>query len=254
MPLLNETRAIMPKTKQTQLPKLLNLQLFPKEVRMQLKRQTPNQKTLKKRVKKNKIPDQAGALQPREISVEISLWNRREERADDNGSSSEGRKDWRIDIQRERQWNIGQDQKNSQQRLEENKMIIPFRGTQKEKKAYQEMLKEKLKEGIVIPIQQDQMKWWNHTFLIKKPNGTWWEILDASKLNKEMEKLLFKMHGLEEVQYLANQMDYASSLDLKSAFHHITQCHLGLNIAKSSSQKQQNRSQDKQEYIHKLKY
>ncbi|KAA6373101.1 MAG: putative Transposon Ty3-G Gag-Pol polyprotein [Streblomastix strix] len=101
-------------------------------------------------------------------------------------------------------------------------MIIPFRGTQEEKKAYQEMLKEQLEEGIVIPIQQDQVKWWNHTFLIKKPNGTWSKILDASKLNKEIEKLHFKMHGLEEVQYLANQLDYATSLDLKSAFHHIT--------------------------------
>ncbi|KAA6379317.1 MAG: hypothetical protein EZS28_025155 [Streblomastix strix] len=30
------------------------------------------------------------------------------------------------------------------------------------------------------------------------------------------------MHGLEEVQYLANKIDYATSLDLKSAFHHIT--------------------------------
>ncbi|KAA6354422.1 MAG: hypothetical protein EZS28_050050, partial [Streblomastix strix] len=38
---------------------------------------------------------------------------------------------------------------NSQQRLEENKMIIPFSGTQEEKKAFQEMLKEELKEGIV---------------------------------------------------------------------------------------------------------
>ncbi|KAA6401856.1 MAG: putative reverse transcriptase [Streblomastix strix] len=111
---------------------------------------------------------------------------------------------------------------NSQQKIEENKMIIPFRGTQEEKKVYQEMLKEELKEGIVVPIQENQAKWWNHTFLIKKPNGTWRKILDASKLNKEIEKLHFKMHGLEEVQYLANQMDYATSLDLKSALHHIT--------------------------------
>ncbi|KAA6365319.1 MAG: hypothetical protein EZS28_039154 [Streblomastix strix] len=111
---------------------------------------------------------------------------------------------------------------NSQQKLEENKMMIPFRGTQEEKEAYQEMLKEELEEGIVVPIQKNQVKWWNHTFLIKKPNGTWRKILDASKLNKEIEKLHFKMHGLEEIQYLANQMDYATSLDLKSAFHHIT--------------------------------
>ncbi|KAA6374998.1 MAG: hypothetical protein EZS28_029475 [Streblomastix strix] len=111
---------------------------------------------------------------------------------------------------------------NSQQKSEENKMIIPFRGTQEEKKAYQEMLKEELEEGIIISIQQDQVKWLNHTFLIKKRNGTWRKILDASKLNKEIEKLHFKMHGLEEVQYLANQMDYATSFGLKSAFHHIT--------------------------------
>ncbi|KAA6372823.1 MAG: putative Transposon Ty3-I Gag-Pol polyprotein [Streblomastix strix] len=142
---------------------------------------------------------------------------------------------------------------NSQQKLEENKMIVPFRGTQEEKKAYQEMLKEELEEGIVVPIQENQVKWWNHTFLIKKPNGTWRKILDASKLNKEIEKLHFKMHGLEEVQYLANQMDYATSLDLKSAFHHITQCHLGLKIAQSSSQKQQNQSSGRQEYTRKLK-
>ncbi|KAA6394368.1 MAG: hypothetical protein EZS28_010108, partial [Streblomastix strix] len=35
---------------------------------------------------------------------------------------------------------------NRQQGLEENKMIIPFRGTQEEKEAYQEMLKEELEE------------------------------------------------------------------------------------------------------------
>ncbi|KAA6390571.1 MAG: hypothetical protein EZS28_013903 [Streblomastix strix] len=111
---------------------------------------------------------------------------------------------------------------NSQQRLEENRMIISFKGTYEEKKAYQEMLREELEEGIVEPIQQDQVKWWNPTFLIKKPNETWRKILDASKLNKEIEKLHFKMHRLEEVQYLANQMDYATSLDLKAAFHQIT--------------------------------
>ncbi|KAA6369733.1 MAG: hypothetical protein EZS28_034740 [Streblomastix strix] len=43
-------------------------------------------------------------------------------------------------------------EQESQQRLEENKGIIQFRGTQEEKKAYQEMLKDELEEGIIIPI------------------------------------------------------------------------------------------------------
>ncbi|KAA6369759.1 MAG: hypothetical protein EZS28_034713, partial [Streblomastix strix] len=237
----------MPKLKQKQLPKFQKPKLCPKEAEKQLKRLNPNQKTLTIRVRRSIAPDRAGTLQPREISVEISLWNWGEECADDNSSSVDGGKDWRIDIQRENRWNGGKTKRfiqarkqigkgefknsrfylrfkdqNSQQKLEENKMIIPFKVTQEEKNAYQEMLKEELEEGLVVTIQQDQVRWWNHTFLIKKLNETWRKNLDASKLNKEIEKLHFKMHGQEEVQYLANQMDYASSLDLKSTFHHIT--------------------------------
>ncbi|KAA6363630.1 MAG: hypothetical protein EZS28_040842, partial [Streblomastix strix] len=112
--------------------------------------------------------------------------------------------------------------KKSQQILEENKMIISLRGTQEEKEANQQMLKEELEDGIVVSIQQDQVKCWNHAFLIKNSNGTWRKILVASKWNKEIEKLFFKMYRLEEVRYLINQMDYTTSLDFKSAFHHIT--------------------------------
>ncbi|KAA6380201.1 MAG: hypothetical protein EZS28_024275, partial [Streblomastix strix] len=66
---------------------------------------------IKKRVNRSIVADRARTLQPREISVEISLWDRKEERADDNGSSGDGGNDWRIDIQRERQWNGKKDQK-----------------------------------------------------------------------------------------------------------------------------------------------
>ncbi|KAA6374058.1 MAG: hypothetical protein EZS28_030413, partial [Streblomastix strix] len=68
-------------------------------------------KTQTMREKRRRIPDRAGTLQTREISVEISVWNRGEERADDNSSSGEGGKDWRIDIQREDGRNGGKDQK-----------------------------------------------------------------------------------------------------------------------------------------------
>ncbi|KAA6388276.1 MAG: hypothetical protein EZS28_016193 [Streblomastix strix] len=112
--------------------------------------------------------------------------------------------------------------KNSQQKQKERKILSQFKGIFEEKQAYQQMLKEELEKVIVTSIQQNQVKWWNHTFLIKKPNVTWRKILDAIKLNKEIKKLLFKKYSLEEEQYLANQMDYATSLDLKSAFHLIS--------------------------------
>ncbi|KAA6352840.1 MAG: hypothetical protein EZS28_051632, partial [Streblomastix strix] len=53
------------------------------------------QNTLMIRMKGSKAPNRAVALQPREISVEISLSNREEERADEDGSSGDGGKDWR---------------------------------------------------------------------------------------------------------------------------------------------------------------
>ncbi|KAA6367297.1 MAG: hypothetical protein EZS28_037175, partial [Streblomastix strix] len=168
------------------------------------------------RMEQSRAPDRAGTFQPMEISIEIYLCNREEERADEDGSSEDENEDFMITG-----FYLRFKDQSSQQRLEENKMIIPFRVTKDEKDACKEMLKDELEEQIVIPILQDQVKRWNHTFLIKKPNGTWRKILDVSKLNKEIKKLHFKMHGQEEVQYLANQMDQATSLDLKSAFHHI---------------------------------
>ncbi|KAA6368172.1 MAG: hypothetical protein EZS28_036302 [Streblomastix strix] len=212
-----------------------------KQVKLELK------KTLTMRVKRSVAPDRAGTLQPREISVEISSGTEKRSalmktapqemverigeliyKEKENGMGGKTKRfiqTWKQ-IGKEDFINTGfylifKDQ-NNQQRLEENKMIIPFRGTKEEKEAYQEMLREELEEGKLMPIQQDQVKWWNNTFLIKKPNGTWRKILDTNKLNKEIEKLHFKMYRLEDVQYLANKMDYTTSIDLKSAFHHIS--------------------------------
>ncbi|KAA6390252.1 MAG: hypothetical protein EZS28_014218 [Streblomastix strix] len=210
--------------------------------------------------KRSIAPDLAGALQKREINIEISLWNREEERADEDGSSGDGGKNWRIDILRERQWNGRKTKRFIQAWKQIGKedfintgFYLRFKD-QNKKKAYQEMLQEELEEGIVIPIQQDQVNWWNRIFRIKKPNGIWRRILDASKLNNKIEKLHFKMHGLEEVQYIANQMDYATSLDLKSAFRDIAQYLFGSKYNPIFQQKQQKQSNEKQEYIQKLKF
>ncbi|KAA6354477.1 MAG: hypothetical protein EZS28_049996 [Streblomastix strix] len=204
MPLTNKVRATMPKLKQKQLLQFQNLRLHSKEAGKKPNKLNTNQKTLAMRMNWSRVPDRAGTLQPGEISVEISLWNRGEERADEDGSSGDEGKDWRIN------------------KLEENKMIIPFRGMKEEKEAYQEMFKDELEEGIVIFIQQEQQKWWNHAFLTKNPNEIWRNILNVSQMNKEIEKLDFKIHDLEEIQYLATQMDYATSIDFKPAFHHKT--------------------------------
>ncbi|KAA6399724.1 MAG: hypothetical protein EZS28_004756 [Streblomastix strix] len=65
----------------------------------------PNQKTLLKRIMGSRAHYRAGILQTREINIEISLWNREEERADEDGTSGDGGKYWRISFQRKGLWN-----------------------------------------------------------------------------------------------------------------------------------------------------
>ncbi|KAA6379023.1 MAG: hypothetical protein EZS28_025452, partial [Streblomastix strix] len=245
---MNQASAIMPKHKLIQLAQFQNLKLYPKRQEKCRKSQTRAKKTISKENEwewcpligqehsnqwRSALSNPSGTVKmgamirtaPQETEERIGELIYKEK---DNGMREKTKRfiqSWKQ-TGKEDFINTGFylrfKVQESQQKLEENKMIIPFRGTQKEKKAYQEMLKEELEEGIVIPIQQDQVKWWNHTFFIKKSNGTWRKILDASKLNKEIEKLHFKMHRLEEVQHHANQVDFATSLDHKSAFHHIT--------------------------------
>ncbi|KAA6380963.1 MAG: hypothetical protein EZS28_023507 [Streblomastix strix] len=105
----NQYSNVQAQTKPTS--KVPKTQATSKKFRENLKRLYVIQKTLTMRVKRSIARDRVGTLQPREISVEISLWNRGKERANDYGSSEGGGKDWRIDIQRERQWNGVKDQK-----------------------------------------------------------------------------------------------------------------------------------------------
>ncbi|KAA6365602.1 MAG: hypothetical protein EZS28_038871 [Streblomastix strix] len=71
-----QTASTFPKTKAT--PK--------KKARKKQNRLNSNQKPLIKKIKRSISADLKGTLQPREISVEISLWNREQERADYDNS------------------------------------------------------------------------------------------------------------------------------------------------------------------------
>ncbi|KAA6402492.1 MAG: hypothetical protein EZS28_001973 [Streblomastix strix] len=68
----------------------------------------------------------------------------------------------------------------------------------------------------------EQAKWFNPTFILPKPHQKWRKILDASALNQEIQTIHFKMNGTDQVRDLIRKGDWATSLDLKSAFHHLT--------------------------------
>ncbi|KAA6353268.1 MAG: putative reverse transcriptase, partial [Streblomastix strix] len=82
-------------------------------------------------------------------------------------------------------------------------------------------LEEELRENIIEQIHPEQAKWFNPTFIIPKPHQKLRKILDASALNKEIQTIHFKMNGTDQVRDLIRKEDWATSLDLKSAFHHL---------------------------------
>jgi hypothetical protein len=80
-------------------------------------------------------------------------------------------------------------------------------------------LEEELRENIIKYIYPEQAKWFYPPFIIRKHYLKWRKILDASALNKEIQTIYFKMNGTDQVRDLIRKGDWATSLDLKSAFH-----------------------------------
>ncbi|KAA6365935.1 MAG: putative reverse transcriptase, partial [Streblomastix strix] len=110
---------------------------------------------------------------------------------------------------------------NCEKKLQEKLRICPFSGSREEEIAYTEKLEEELCENITEEIHPEQAKWFNPTFIIPKLHLKWRKILDASALNKEIQTIHFKMNGTDHMRDLIRKGDWATSLDLKSAFHHL---------------------------------
>ncbi|KAA6359559.1 MAG: hypothetical protein EZS28_044914, partial [Streblomastix strix] len=110
---------------------------------------------------------------------------------------------------------------DSEKRLQERLRICPFLGSREEETAYTEKLEEELRENIIEQIHPEQARQFNPTFIIPKPHQKRRKILDASALNKEIQTIHFKVNGTDQVRDLIRKGDWATSLDLKSAFHHL---------------------------------
>ncbi|KAA6380713.1 MAG: putative Transposon Ty3-I Gag-Pol polyprotein [Streblomastix strix] len=110
---------------------------------------------------------------------------------------------------------------DSEMRLQEKLRTCPFSGSREEEMAYTEKLENELRECIIEQIHVAQTKSFNPTFIIPKPHQKWRKILDVSALNKAIQTIRFKMNRTDLVRDLVRKGDWATSLDIKSAFHHL---------------------------------
>ncbi|KAH7818521.1 uncharacterized protein MONOS_8407 [Monocercomonoides exilis] len=105
--------------------------------------------------------------------------------------------------------------------LEERKHRQEFRGTTEMKNNYLSLLEEELKDGVVKPVPESEVKWFNPTFMVRKKNGKWRKILDCRTKNEEVQGKHFKMDSQETVVELLEENDWMTTLDISSAYQHV---------------------------------
>jgi hypothetical protein len=87
--------------------------------------------------------------------------------------------------------------------------------------AYQKLLQEELAQGIVTRARREDILFINQDFMVPKKGNKWRKVVDLRRVNEEQEHIHFRMDGPEVVQDIALEGDWATSLDLKNAFHHV---------------------------------
>ena len=103
-------------------------------------------------------------------------------------------------------------------------MINPFhefKSNMERENAYAALLQEELDQRIVVQVHHSAVLLYNPSFVVPKPNGKWRKVLDCRILNFFQKDIHFKMEGPEDIITMAQQNDWATSLDLKNAFNHL---------------------------------
>jgi hypothetical protein len=114
------------------------------------------------------------------------------------------------------------DERKGKESLARERRPFPFHGSERVVAQYRKLLNEELSEGIVVPVPDNYVKWWNPTFLVPKKNGEYRKVLNCRKLNSKMKDLHFKMEEVKTVKDVILQGDYAVSIDIKSAYNHVS--------------------------------
>jgi ribonuclease HI len=90
------------------------------------------------------------------------------------------------------------------------------------RRAYEAELAKELREELIEEVKPSQVEWVNPTFLVQKASGEWRKILSCVALNRCLRDKTIKLESVETVIGLAARGDWATKIDLKSAYSHVT--------------------------------
>jgi ribonuclease HI len=92
----------------------------------------------------------------------------------------------------------------------------------KERKlAMRSVVKEMLEKEIIIEISPAEVKLASPSYVIPKAKGGYRQIMDLRFLNRFTKDISFQMEDTTMLMQMVREGDYATSIDLKSAFNHI---------------------------------
>ncbi|KAA6384586.1 MAG: putative reverse transcriptase [Streblomastix strix] len=106
-------------------------------------------------------------------------------------------------------------------KLQKLRRYQEFRGTEMEEKIYQEALQEELRLGIVEEVSMEKIKFFNRTFVIKSKDKRFRKILDCRTINHYLKDISYKNENLNTIYSLAQENDYAVTIDIHNAYNHI---------------------------------
>jgi ribonuclease HI len=110
----------------------------------------------------------------------------------------------------------------AKQILLRERKVCSFHGTERETLEYRKLLVEEIQEGVVVPVADNYVAHWNSTFLVPKRDGSFRKVLNCRRINALMEHTHFKMEDCRTVTELLMKGDYATSIDIRSAYNHVT--------------------------------
>ena len=93
--------------------------------------------------------------------------------------------------------------------------------TPEQEVAFHKLLQEELDEGIVVQVPHTFPLFLNPVFMVPKKGGKWRKVVDCRMVNDWQTFVHFRMNGPDVVQLIAQCGDWATSLDIKSAFNHM---------------------------------
>ena len=88
--------------------------------------------------------------------------------------------------------------------------------------AMQDLIESMLEKAVIEEVQDNSPGFYSRFFIVpKRDSNKWRAILDLSTLNKFVSKQKFKMDTAEFIREQLHQGDWATSLDLSDAYHHV---------------------------------